>query len=210
MSLSVTNPEPYRVGLADPPWPFDTRSLKGKGRSPERHYRTMPVAEIAALQLPPFAKDSAMFLWVTGPHLQSGLDVLKAWGFRYRGFGFVWEKLNPKSGTPFVGLGYYTRANVEICLLGVRGSMPVADRGVPELIRAPRRRHSQKPDEVYDRIKRLYPEGRRLELFARQAWPGWEVWGNEVTAPELAQVGGMLPPRRYDPERVAYVEGVRA
>jgi N6-adenosine-specific RNA methylase IME4 len=76
-------------------------------------------------------------------------------------------------------MGYYTRQQTELCLLATRGKPAVRDRGVRQLIIAPRREHSRKPDEQYERIERLV-DGPYLEMFARQKWPGWDSWGNEV------------------------------
>ena len=107
---------------------------------------------------------------------------MEAWGFTYKTIGFSWVKSN-KNGEGFkIGMGFYTRANVELCLLGVRGKMPVMARDVRQVIYAPPREHSRKPDEVYERIERLYPGMSYLELFARQRWQGWSAWGNEVNS----------------------------
>ena len=182
----------YDVILADPPWTFATRSNKGKGRSPEQHYSCMTLDDIKALPVPDLAaKDCALLLWVTDPLFDVGLDVIKAWGFTYKTIGYHWVKLN-KDGSPFTGMGYYTRANPELCLLATRGSPKRKDRGVPRLIlteedwseedriiMSPRREHSRKPDEAYERTERLLG-GTYCELFARQQRPGWTCWGDQV------------------------------
>ena len=171
----------YRVILADPPWRYYTAAnwrLRRKGIDvPNSHYETMTPAQIAALPVGDLAcpDDAALFLWVTMPLLEEGIATIRAWGFRYVTVAFAWVNVN-RDGTPFVGLGQYTRANVELCLLGVRGRMQRRrlDRGVPQVIVAPVREHSRKPDEVYGRIMRLF-EGPYVECFARQVWPGWDV-----------------------------------
>lgn len=159
---------PIEVIYADPPWHFRTWSDKGRGRSPK--YPTMKFAEIVGLGNliePMLAKNAALFLWVTMPFLEKSFQVIRGWGFEYKTCAFTWVKPNKDGESFFQGTGYYTRANAELCLLAVRGSMPVepADRP-PEVIAEPRREHSRKPDCVYDRISGMYPGTVRLELFA--------------------------------------------
>lgn len=171
----------YRVVLADPPWQFRVWSEDtGQGRSAESHYPTMRVEEICALR-PPVADNAVLFLWTTYPLLfEAPQRVIEAWGFEYKTAAWTWFKSN-KSGMGFhVGMGYYTRANPEPCLLAVRGTMPVAVHDVRAVLFSPVREHSQKPDDQYLRIERLYPEGPYLEMFARRRRAGWDVFGNEV------------------------------
>jgi N6-adenosine-specific RNA methylase IME4 len=108
-------------------------------------------------------------------------EVIEAWGFAYKTGGFEWVKTNA-DGSLFMGMGYHTRSNSEPCLLATRGrGLDRLARDVRQAILAPRREHSRKPDEQYARIERLYGPGiRRLEVFARTAWPGWTAWGREV------------------------------
>lgn len=193
----------YRVIYADPAWTFVTRSGKGKGRSPEQHYDCMTIDEIKALPVAAHAADNAaLLLWTTDPHLLLALEVMEAWGFEYKTVGFTWVKLN-KCFAPavtgadrdgqlrystdpefavsdfFTGMGYYTRANPEMCLLGTRGRAQRVHKDVRQLIISKRREHSRKPDEAYDRIERLFA-GPYLEMFARTCRPGWGAWGNEM------------------------------
>ncbi len=170
----------YQVILADPAWQYHVydKSDAAHGAATS-HYETMSTREIAALPVGDMAaKDCALFLWVTDPLLPEGLEVMRAWGFRFVTVGFYWVKLN-KDGTPWFGLGHYTRGNPEMCLLGLRGRPARLSKSVPKLIMSGRREHSRKPDEQYERIEALYG-GPRLELFARYAWPSWDVWGNEI------------------------------
>jgi N6-adenosine-specific RNA methylase IME4 len=177
--FSDLSPSHYGVILADPPWSFAVRSAKGTGRSAEKHYPTMPIAEIKALPVADLAaKDAVLLMWVTDPFLEAGFDVLKAWGFKFKTVGFYWGKTN-KNGSPFTGTGYWTRANPEQCLLATRGHPKRQDKGVPRLIMSQRREHSRKPDEVYGLVERLC-SGPYVELFARSARPGWDAWGNQV------------------------------
>lgn len=171
----------YDIILADPPWNHETWSDKGQGRSAERHYDTMDLDTIRALPVADLAaKNCALFLWAIWPRIFDAQRVIEAWGFTYRTLAWEWLKLNPSGIGLKMGMGHYTRANPEPCLLAVRGRMPVAVRNERNVLIAPAREHSRKPDEQYAKIGRLYPEGRRLELFARQRWPGWDAWGNEV------------------------------
>lgn len=177
----------YSVIYADPPWSFVTYSDKGKGRSAEAHYNCLTLSELCGIPVAEWAvDDSVLFLWTTDPLLPQALKLISAWGFTYKTVGFYWAKLNksaPKNRFAernfFTGLGYWTRANVEQCLLATRGNPKRVARDVRRLVIAPRREHSRKPDEVYDRIERLI-EGPYLELFARSSHPGWDCWGNEA------------------------------
>lgn len=181
---TITRVNVYQVILADPPWPYETWSDKGKGRSADRHYSTMTLDDICALPVGDFAaKDCALFLWAIWPRIFDAERVIKAWGFRYATLAWEWAKLNPSGVGFFMGMGKYTRANCEPCLLAVRGDMPVATRSERGLLITPVQEHSRKPDEQYAKIERLYPAAKypaRLELFARRPWPGWARWGNEV------------------------------
>jgi N6-adenosine-specific RNA methylase IME4 len=174
----------YGAILADPAWRFITRSPKGQGRSPSRHYKDMAFDEIAALPVADLTMERAfLFLWVPLPHLPLGLQLIERWGFKYSGSAFCWAKPNRTRPGWAMGGGYGTRKNVELCLQGRRGKSTQAliqSRRVRELIVAPRREHSRKPDEQYQRIEELVP-GPYLELFARQQWPGWTSWGEEAT-----------------------------
>lgn len=167
-------PGPFGAIMADPPWTFATYSAKGKGRSAEQHYGCMSLDDIKALPVADVAApDCCLFLWATNPMLPQALEVMAAWGFAYKTVAFCWTKPG------FMGLGYWTRANAELCLLGTRGKPKRQDAGVRMLIEAKRREHSRKPDEARDRIARLVP-GPYCELFAREQSPGWSAWGLEI------------------------------
>jgi N6-adenosine-specific RNA methylase IME4 len=173
----------YSIILADPPWRFETWSrATGLGRSADQYYPTMTLENICELPVANLIEDNcALFLWCVWPSIFDARKVIEAWGFTYRTLAWEWVKLNPRGEGLHLGLGFYTRSNVEPCLLAVKGDMPVAIRSEQNLLIAPVRGHSQKPDEQYAKIKRLYPEGKRLELFARQKWPDWDCWGNNVS-----------------------------
>jgi N6-adenosine-specific RNA methylase IME4 len=168
----------YSVILADPPWNFETW---GEGdRNVTKYYAVMPTDDICKLSIPA-EKNSVLFMWACWPKLKDAMQVIEAWGFEYKTIAWVWAKLNKNSMGFFHGMGYYTRANTEPCLLATRGKMPKPQaRDVQALICSPVRQHSRKPDEQYEKIERLYPCGPYLEMFARHTRPGWDVWGHQV------------------------------
>jgi N6-adenosine-specific RNA methylase IME4 len=157
---------------ADPPWQLGNPD---SDHAPEQHYPTMPLEEIAALDIPA-ADNCLLYLWVANPVLPAGLQVLEAWGFEYRG-NEVWDKKR-------IGLGVWTRYQHELLLIGRKGNASPAQPELlcPSLFSAERTRHSEKPPIVYERLEQLYPERNKLELFARTKRPGWTPWGNEVPA----------------------------
>jgi len=181
---------------ADPPWAYRKGALENRGsaRAVEKEYPTMQPDEIAALPVAACAEDDAiLLLWATGPKLPEALMVMSAWGFRYQTIAFVWVKLT-QNEKPFLGMGFYTRANAELVLVGTRGKGRTRKHaGVSQIVLDPETAtetetfglpiavHSRKPDEIRKRIERLY-DGPYLELFAREAPAGWAVWGNEAPA----------------------------
>ena len=172
----------YDVILADPPWRFEVWSQNtGKdGRSPDKHYQTMTTQDICNLRIP-VADNAVLFLWAIFPMLPEAFQVMSAWGFEYKTVAWVWVKAKPSGFGFFTGLGYYTRANAELCLLATRGKVAKPqNRAIQALIYAPVREHSRKPDEQYTKVEKLYPHKRYLEMFARRRRPGWDVFGNQV------------------------------
>jgi len=124
---------------------------------------------------------SVLFLWATFPQIQEALEVIKAWGFKYKTLGFSWLKIN-KDGTPFFGVGYYAKSNQEVCLLSIKGKAHplVKSNKVSSVVITGRTKHSEKPAIVRDKIVELFGDLSKIELFARQKTEGWDVWGNEV------------------------------
>ena len=173
----------YQLIYADPPWHFKARSEKGEGRSAKNHYGVMSIDDIMNFPISEISEENSVCLmWVIDPMIEQGYEVMRAWGFVPKTVGFYWVKTNMKSCGYFMGLGYYTRANPEQCILGVRGKgLPRMNKGVPRLIIAPRRKHSQKPEEAYYRIERLFGDVKRVELFARSERFGWDSFGNEIS-----------------------------
>jgi N6-adenosine-specific RNA methylase IME4 len=192
---SSPRPKHYKVIYADPPWTFSTYSRKGKGRSAEAYYDCMSLADIKALPVCEWAADDCvLFLWTTDPLLEKAFEVIRAWGFTYKTVGFYWAKLRKpdpcyNDDSFFTGLGFWTRANPELCLLATRGKPHRRSTNVRKLIVSPRREHSRKPDEAYARIEALC-EGPYLEMFARSSQPGWDRWGLDA---DLREIG----PRRW-------------
>lgn len=171
----------YNIIYADPPWSFQVYSDKGKGRSPDKHYPTMSIEEISRLPVKEIAAaDSVLFMWLTFPMLKEALRVIEEWGFVYKTVAFTWVKLNRKMQSLFWGMGYWTRSNAEICILATKGKPKRCSAGIHQIIMSPIEQHSKKPDEARDRIVNLMGDLPRIELFARQKTPGWDVWGNEV------------------------------
>ena len=178
---STTNK--YKIIYADPPWQYKVWSKKGLGRSAESHYNTMNIQDIINMKdtIKSISdKDSVLFLWVTFPCLKEGIKVLEEWGFTYKTCAFTWVKKNKKSNSWFWGMGHWTRANAEICLLGVKGNIKRQSAGVHQVIDTPIEKHSKKPDITRDRIVELLGNLSKIELFARQQVPNWDSWGNEI------------------------------
>jgi N6-adenosine-specific RNA methylase IME4 len=133
----------------------------------------LPVADIAA-------ENSALFLWSTYPMLREAMQVIDAWGFKYKSIAFQWVKLNPKGVGYFFGLGRWTRGNTEPCLIAVKGKPQRVSSKVSQLIVEPVGQHSAKPAIVRNKIIELVGDLSRIELFARQRTDGWDAWGNEL------------------------------
>lgn len=169
----------YNIIYADPPWKYTSKSV-APNRWVTNHYPTLNLNEIINLNIKDLTdKNCYLFLWVTSPHLSVGIETLHKWGFSYKTVAFCWVKTN-KDGSCFMGLGGYTRANIELCLLGVKGKLKRLNRGVRQVVISQREEHSKKPDIVRKRIELLFGDLPRIELFAREKTPGWDVWGNEI------------------------------
>ena len=170
----------YKVILADPPWSWKAWGVKGEKKSAKKHYRVMEPVDLRGLPVADrAASDAVLFMWCISSMLGDALKLIDAWGFTYKTAGFVWIKTNRQSGSLFWGLGYHTRQNAELCLLATRGKPKRLSGGVHQVIMSPRREHSRKPDEIYERIEALYP-GPYLEMFSRTDRAGWDAWGDET------------------------------
>ena len=185
------NIEKYSIIYADPPWRYSAKKVQGAA---ENHYPTMSIEELCALPVAELAaKDSALFMWATFPQLPEALRLIRAWGFTYKSVAFVWLKKNKKADSWFYGLGFWTRANAEICLLATKGHPKRQAADIHQFIISPIEAHSKKPDETRDKIVALMGDLPRVELFARQTSPGWDVWGNEVESRPIPDFGTNCP-----------------
>ena len=164
--------------MADPPWAYEMRSDKGYAKSPEAHYRTMPLSWIKSLPVEALAAaDCLLWLWHPAPMTPDALEVISAWGFTFKTAGH-WAKVG-MSGKQSFGTGYLLRNAGEPFMVATRGA-PRTTKGVRSVIIAPTREHSRKPELAYDAAEKLMPEARRLDLFSRQPRPGWNSWGDET------------------------------
>lgn len=170
----------YGAILADPPWRFRTWSETNQAKAASRHYKLMELDDIKKIPVADMAADNcALLMWACNPMIPQALEVIEAWGFKFKTVVFTWAK-QTTTGKPWhYGLGYWTRQNTEQCFIATRGKPKATAHDVAQLLVTPRREHSRKPDEQYERIERLVA-GPYLEMFARQRRPGWDVWGNEV------------------------------
>ena len=177
----------YDVIYADPPWDYKQHGGQENGRGMAKaHYDTMKTEEICNLPVRNMANDRAfLFMWATFPNIKEALKVIEAWGFEYKTAAFVWVKRNRKSNSPFWGMGAYTRANAEVCLLAIskqtKPGQMVKRHDIHQIVYEPVEEHSKKPGIVREKIVELLGgDLPKIELFARQQFPGWDCWGNEI------------------------------
>ena len=169
----------YSIIYADPCWNYARREQHNKkeaNKSVDDHYNTMTLDELKKLKVPSLcAKDCLLFMWTSSPHLSQAIELMSSWGFEYKTVAFVWykERTNP---------GYYTMSQCELCLVGKKGNIPSprGSRNEKQFLSELRGRHSQKPAEVRNRIMRMFPDQKKIELFSREQVDGWDCWGNEV------------------------------
>lgn len=215
-------PGKYGAILADPPWRFEVwsgdtevkprKSGYGTNVAAGHHYATMAPAEIEALPVGSIAAaNSALFIWISWPLLAQALTLISTWGFTYKTCAFAWMKAHAGQIELFredhdtqMGMGYWTRANSEVCLLATRGKPKRLNADVRQGIIAPRREHSRKPDGIHERIERLVA-GPYCELFARQRRPGWDCWGNETDKFKAVEYDAADDSRRSYDDAVAAI-----
>ena len=174
----------YDILYADPPWHYRTWDNKNlTATDAERRdgritpYKPMTTDDICNMDIRS-NPNSVLCLWGTWPCLPDSLKVMESWGFGYKTVLFVWVKMSKLRY--FFGLGYYTRANTEFCLIGTKGKgLPVLDHSISQLHVSPVKSHSRKPDAIADKIVRLFGDRPRIELFARRLRFGWDVFGND-------------------------------
>ena len=171
---------PLRYGLimADPPWSFDNWSGAGEAKNAKARYDCMGLGDIKAMPVGHLAgRDCLLWLWATNPMLPQAIETMAAWGFAFRTAGH-WSK-KTRTGKQAFGTGYILRCAGEPFLIGVIGN-PRCTRSVRSVIEAETRQHSRKPDAAFAAAEALVPGVERLELFSRQARPGWDSFGDEV------------------------------
>lgn len=171
----------YQIIYADPPWSYPkTGGTKNSRGMAKQFYNTMSPEGMKNLPVQSIAEDNcALLMWATYPKLPEAIKLMESWGFEYFSVAFTWVK-KTRTGKDFFGMGYWTRANPEVCLLGFKGKMKPQSHAIRNLLYSEVREHSSKPPEVRDAIVGLFGDIPRVELFARQKTNGWDVWGNEV------------------------------
>lgn len=172
----------YNVIYADPPWRFGNKKTGGSMKSgAEAHYKTMSVDEVCGLPVSDIcADDCVLFMWWVASQPEEALGVMESWGFKLKTMsGFNWVKFT-KHGKYDFGMGFWTRAGSELCLIATKGKPKKVSGSVRSVVPAPKKKHSQKPDRVRDRIVELCGDVPRIELFARSRFAGWDSWGLEA------------------------------
>ncbi len=178
----------YNIIYADPPWKYDNEKSNNPAMG-GMTYPTMSQKELCALPVSSIAAtDCVLFLWVTMPKLPEGIEVLRAWRFRYITTPFTWLKVNRVKGNIYSGMGHWTNGNQEIVLLGKKGRPNRIAKNVKQVVVAPKSRHSAKPDEIRIRIETLMGKLPRVELFARQKTRGWDAIGNDIDGQDIREV----------------------
>lgn len=187
MKIDIFNTDKkYHIIYADPPWEYKlSGGIKSSRGMAKQHYNTMKLEDICDLPIQNLSTDNAiLFMWTTFPRIHDALCVIKSWGFIYKTAAFVWIKKNKKSDSLFWGMGAYTRANAEVCLIAIKNKTKakqvVKNHAVHQIIMSPIEEHSKKPDTVREKIVQLLGDIPRLELFARQRVEGWDCWGDEI------------------------------
>jgi N6-adenosine-specific RNA methylase IME4 len=183
--------EKFDIIYADPPWDyggkvqFDKSSKKDENTDWNRNiflsaanfkYPTVKTKDLMRIPIKNICSDNCLlFMWVTNPHLEQGIKLGEAWGFKYKTVGFVWDKMNHNPGQD-------TLSNCELCLIFKKGKIPTprGARNIQQLVRVARTKHSAKPEEIRTNIEKMFPTQKKIELFARTKPEGWTVWGLDV------------------------------
>ena len=176
----------YNIIYADPPWQYSSKSYQDGDRKmldlDKTQYSTMGIKQIKELPIKDIChNDCILFMWATDSHLKEAIEVMEAWGFKYKTVGFVWVK-QYESGSFCYNFAPYTLKSTELCLVGMRGKLSNLKKvnNVKQLVFAERSDHSKKPEEVRNRIVDLCKDLPKIELFAREKVESWDVWGDEV------------------------------
>lgn len=185
----------YQIIYADPPWSYKvwTEDKKQAQGCAKKHYQTMSIKDICDLPVKQITDQNCkLFLWATPPCLPEALQTIEAWGFEYKTVVFAWIKTNKRQDQKqlsflpidfidrFYGIGHWTASNIELCLgaLMPNGKLNRQSKSISQIVLAPRREHSRKPDEIREKIVELCGNISRIELFARQRVDGWDAWGS--------------------------------
>lgn len=187
MKIDIFNTDKkYNIIYADPPWNFNSKELQKyhgeRFRSLEEVYQTEKTSNMKYWNIKRITKkDCAIFMWSTDAHIKEAIELMESWGFKYVTIAFVWSKTS-KNRKLLWNLGAWTMKNCELCLFGTKGQMLKYKKSnsVKQLFYALRTKHSKKPDCVYEFIEELFGEIPRIELFARQSYPGWDCFGLEA------------------------------
>ena len=177
----------FDVIYADPPWDYNGKLQFDKSSknaecidllknifisSAAFKYPTLKISELIKLSVQTIAKDDCLlFMWTSNPHLAQAVELGEAWGFEYKTVAFVWDKMNHNPGQ-------YTLSNCALCLVFKRCRIPKprGARNIQQLVRSPRKKHSEKPAEVIQAIEKMFPIQERIELFARRNTKDWSAW----------------------------------
>ncbi len=183
--------EKYQIIYADPPWDYGGKMQFDKSAKKDINvgwtrdifisaanfkYPTVKTKDLMKIPVSRICDDDCLlFMWVTNPHLQQGIELAQAWGFEYKTVAFIWDKMNHNPGQ-------YTLSNCELCLVFKHGRIPKprGARNIQQLVHVERGAHSVKPDIIRENIEKMFPTQKKIELFARQKSEGWDVWGLDV------------------------------
>ena len=165
----------YNIVYADPPWKYNDKQNNDKMGGADKHYNTMTIKELCDMPIKDKTEDNAvLFLWVTSPLLEESFKIINAWGFKYKS-SFVWDKVKHN-------MGHYNSVRHEFLLIGIKGSYTPENIKLFDSVQSIERskKHSEKPEKFREIIEVLYPNGKKIELFARTKTKNWKVWGDEV------------------------------
>lgn len=174
----------YKIIYVDPPWSFSNKNTGGSMKSgADAHYTTMSISDLKNMDIQSICdKDCILFMWWVSSQPQEALDLVKSWGFKIKNMnGFVWVK-RTKLWKLFFGMGFWTRAGSESCLIAVKGKIKPVNKSVRAVVEAINEKHSKKPDLFADKIVELMGDLPRLEIFARDKKKGWDIFGNEINS----------------------------
>jgi N6-adenosine-specific RNA methylase IME4 len=173
-------PQTFDLILTDPPWDYDGRTFLNKKANEtgaaSDHYPTMTPKELKEMNVQHLCnKNCIMYMWTTGPQLDVSIEVLQAWGFKYKTVAFVWDKITTNPG-------YYTMSSIEYCIVGTKNAIPKprGSRNERQFLQRKRTHHSSKPLDFIERISNMHPEQTKLEMFSRKAYKGWYSWGHDA------------------------------